>query len=43
MNESCRSIFTVELLVNMFATLVIEFARDPWNWFDFGVVGISLM
>jgi len=24
--------FTVELVVNLFGTLVLEFVRDPWNW-----------
>ena len=35
-------IFTIELLTNMFATLVYEFVRDSWNWFDTMVVAISL-
>jgi hypothetical protein len=26
------AVFTVELLVNLFATLVREFVRDVWNW-----------
>jgi voltage-gated sodium channel len=35
-------IFTCELLTNMFATLVYEFVKDSWNWFDTMVVGVSL-
>ena len=36
-------IFTIELIVNMFATLFTEFVRDPWNWFDTLVVGITII
>jgi len=36
-------IFTIELLVNMFATLLWEFVGDAWNWFDFVVVAVSLI
>ena len=35
--------WTFELSVNMFATLVWDFFRDPWNWFDSLVVGTSLV
>lgn len=35
-------VFTGELFINMFATLVLEFVRDSWNWFDTMVVSISL-
>ena len=31
-----------ELLVNLCATLVIEFVSDPWNWFDTVVVAVSV-
>lgn len=31
-------VFTMELAVNMFATLVGEFVGDAWNWFDVIVV-----
>jgi len=36
-------IFAFELVVNMFATLVTEFVKDPWNWFDALVVGITIL
>ena len=36
-------IFTIELLVNMFATFLWEFVGDAWNWFDFVVVAVSLI
>ncbi len=37
------AIFTVELLVNLFATLVQEFFGDPWNYFDTVVVSVGLV
>ena len=27
----------------MFATLLWPFVKDPWNWFDLLVVGVSLV
>jgi hypothetical protein len=36
-------IFTIELLVNLFATFLWEFVGDAWNWFDFVVVAVSLI
>ena len=36
-------IFTIELLVNIFATFLWEFVGDPWNWFDLIVVIVSLI
>eukprot|EP00802_Teleaulax_amphioxeia_P004636 Tamp_04640.p1 GENE.Tamp_04640~~Tamp_04640.p1 ORF type:complete len:400 (+),score=66.03 Tamp_04640:358-1557(+) len=36
-------IFTIELLVNIFATWMWEFITDAWNWFDFIVVVVSLV
>ena len=36
-------IFTIELLVNIFATFLWEFVGDPWNWFDLIVVLVSLI
>lgn len=36
-------IFTIELCINMFATLVREFIIDGWNWFDVVVVLVSLL
>ena len=35
--------FAVELLMNLFATWMAEFVKDPWNWFDTLVVGISMI
>mmetsp|Transcript_1389 Transcript_1389/g.3032 ORF Transcript_1389/g.3032 Transcript_1389/m.3032 type:complete len:772 (-) Transcript_1389:640-2955(-) len=35
--------FTVELVINIFATWFAEFVSDGWNWFDFGVVLVSLL
>ncbi|EKX40769.1 hypothetical protein GUITHDRAFT_113039 [Guillardia theta CCMP2712] len=35
--------FTVELVINIFATWFVEFVSDGWNWFDFGVVLVSLL
>lgn len=37
------SVFTIELFINMFATMVYEFMGDPWNWFDTVVVSVSLI
>ena len=34
--------FTVELMINMFGTLPLDFFREPWNYFDSFVVAISL-
>lgn len=42
-NLAFTIIFTVELVVNMFATLFLEFVSDAWNWFDFTVVLVSLL
>ena len=36
-------VFTFELAVNLFGTLVHEFVKDPWNWFDLLVVGITIL
>jgi hypothetical protein len=36
-------VFIIELAINMFSTLVMEFFSDPWNWFDTIVVGVSLI
>ena len=36
-------VFTIELCVNMFSTLVKEFVMDYWNWFDVVVVLVSLI
>lgn len=35
-------LFSLELLVNMFATMVKEFVNDWWNWFDVLIVTVSL-
>ena len=35
-------LFCLELLVNMFSTLVKEFVNDWWNWFDVLIVTLSL-
>ena len=43
MDISFTALFTAELAVNLFATLVHQFASDPWNWFDLSVVIISLL
>ena len=36
-------VWTLELMVNMFATLVVEFVQDSWNWFDVLIVSTSLI
>ncbi len=36
-------LFTCELAINLFATLVVEFLYDAWNWFDLVVVSVSLV
>ena len=36
-------IFTLELMVNLFATLVEKFFSDPWNYFDTVVVSVGLV
>jgi hypothetical protein len=36
-------LFSLELLVNMFATMVKEFVNDWWNWFDVLIVALSLV
>ena len=36
-------IFSLELLVNLFATLVGPFLADPWNYFDTVVVSVGLV
>ncbi len=43
MNLTFTIMFTVELAVNMTATLCVEFFRDAWNWFDTVVVLVSLI
>lgn len=35
--------FSVELLVNMYGSFFFPFWRTGWNWFDFIIVGISLL
>merc|ERR1719387_2226284 len=35
--------FTIELLVNMYGSFFFPFWRTGWNWFDFIIVGISLL
>ena len=37
------SIFLVELLINMFGTMVNEFVSDWWNWFDVLIVFVSVV
>jgi hypothetical protein len=37
------SLFACELAINLFATLVVEFVFDAWNWFDVVVVTVSLL
>ena len=37
------AIFSAELVVNLFATLVAEFFSDPWNYFDSIVVVVGLV
>lgn len=36
------TIFVIELLLKLYAYR-LRFFRDPWNWFDFVIVGISLL
>ena len=36
-------IFCVELLINMFGTMVNEFVSDWWNWFDVLIVTTSVV
>lgn len=36
-------LFTIELAINMFAHWWFRFWQDGWNWFDFIVVGVSLL
>lgn len=36
------SLFLVELLMNMFGTMVNEFVSDWWNWFDVVIVAVSV-
>ena len=36
-------LFTIELGVNMYAHLWWEFAREPWNWFDFLCCVLSII
>jgi hypothetical protein len=36
-------LFTVELAVNFVATWSSEFLADPWNYFDFAIVCVSLL
>ena len=36
-------IFTVEIVINLFSTLVWEFISDAWNLFDLTVVLVSLL
>lgn len=35
--------FTIELIMNMYGKFFVPFWKDAWNWFDFGIVTISLM
>jgi hypothetical protein len=35
-------LFTIELAINLFSTLVKSFVKDPWNFFDLTVVAVSL-
>lgn len=35
--------FSLELLVNMYGSFFFPFWRTGWNWFDFIIVGISLL
>lgn len=35
--------FSIELLVNMYGSFFFPFWSTGWNWFDFIIVGISLM
>ena len=35
-------LFSLELVMNMFATLLWEFLEDSWNYFDVVVVSISV-
>ena len=37
------SIFLVELLINMFGTMVNEFVSDWWNWFDVLIFGRQVL
>ena len=37
------ALFTLELAVNLFATLFAEFFSDPWNYFDSIVVSVGLV
>ena len=41
-NVIVTCIFCLELLINMFATMVKEFVSDWWNWFDALIVTLSL-
>ena len=36
-------LFTVELAINMFGNLFVEFFMDGWNYFDTFVVIVSLV
>jgi len=42
-DSSFTGLFLLELITNMFSTLVNEFIRDAWNWFDTTVVLISVV
>lgn len=35
--------FTIELIVNMYGSFPLLFWKSGWNWFDFIIVGISLL
>jgi len=35
--------FLIELIVNMYGSWFITFWKSGWNWFDFIIVGISIM
>jgi hypothetical protein len=41
--EVAQAIFTVELIINMYAHLLWEFLTDGWSLFDFFIVTISLV
>lgn len=36
-------IFTIEIILKMYALGIVRFFKDPWNVFDFIIVGIALV
>mmetsp|Transcript_2003 Transcript_2003/g.4552 ORF Transcript_2003/g.4552 Transcript_2003/m.4552 type:complete len:822 (-) Transcript_2003:47-2512(-) len=42
-DSAFTGLFLLELLTNMLSTLVNEFIKDAWNWFDTAVVLISVI